>query len=285
MNPSHIIAGTMNWGAGGARLNTQGMATIIQAAMEAGITTFDHADIYGGYTTEADFGRGFEASGVARSSVQFVTKCGIRYPMDHAKHSVKHYDYSEEHIRRSLENSLAHLKTDYIDVYLLHRPSPLLGPEEAVGVLESLKREGKILSWGVSNFTRFQMEMMGKGLEWNQLECSLTHADPMVNGTLDWHQTHAVRTMAWSPLGTFFKGESPERTRLAPVVERLTEKYACSASNVLLAWLRRHPAQIVPVVGTTRPERLLDMSECNRVHLETEDWFALLEASWGHKVP
>ena len=163
MKLSPIIAGTMKWGAWGARLSAKGMAQNIHTALEAGIHTFDHADIYGGYTTEADFGAGFHESSVDRSAVVFITKCGIRYPEGNHPTQVKHYDYSAAHIRQSAENSLRHLKTDYIDIFLLHRPSPLLNAEEAIGALEQLKSEGKIREWGVSNFTVSQMERLESG--------------------------------------------------------------------------------------------------------------------------
>ena len=146
MNPSPIIAGTMKWGVWGANFTTSEFAHAIETALATGVKTFDHADIYGGYTTEAAFGAGFEASGLDRESVQFISKCGIKYPAEGSAHAVKHYDYSEAHIRRSVENSLRNLRTEYIDVYLLHRPSPLLDAQEAVTTLESLRDEGKIKS-------------------------------------------------------------------------------------------------------------------------------------------
>lgn len=287
MKLSPIIAGTMNWGAWGAKLSARQIADLIESAVEAGVHTFDHADIYGGYTTEQDFGTAFAASQVEREEAIFITKCGIRYPSPESPHAVKHYDYSKEHIRRSLENSLRYLKTDYIDVFLLHRPSPLLDPKEAVETLEKLKAQGKIRHWGVSNFTVSQLHLIGQEItpEWNQIACSITHTTPLLDGTLDHHQTHGIGTMAWSPLGSYFKSQDEVRGRLEPVIQRLLKKYDCTTECLLLAWLHRHPARIIPVVGTTRGDRLQSMASAYEIPLEQEDWFALTEASWGHKVP
>lgn len=276
----------MKWGAWGARLSAKGMAQNIHTALEAGIHTFDHADIYGGYTTEADFGAGFHESSVDRSAVVFITKCGIRYPEGNHPTQVKHYDYSAAHIRQSAENSLRHLKTDYIDIFLLHRPSPLLNAEEAIGALEQLKSEGKIREWGVSNFTVSQMERLAAiaSPTWNQIECSLTHTAPMLDGTMDYLQTHRVGSMAWSPLGSVFQN-TPEAQRLQPVLKRLSAQYECTVAQLVLAWLHRHPARIIPVIGTTQPKRIQELAQAHDIQLESLDWFALTEASWGHKVP
>lgn len=284
MKTSPIIAGTMKWGVWGAKMNSVQVASAIHTAMESGITTFDHADIYGGYTTEADFGAGFAASGIPREDVQFISKCGIRYPVEGQPHAVKHYDYSADHIRRSVENSLRHLQTEYIDVYLLHRPSPLLDGQEAVEALETLVDEGKIRQWGVSNFTASQLQLMAThGTPfWNQIECSLGHTAPMTDGTLDTHQVLGVRTMAWGPLGGLLDGKNP---RVTDVVNRLSAAYGIEPSALLLAWLLRHPSRIVPVVGTTKPNRYAEMAKAAEINLELEHWFELLEASWGHKVP
>ena len=284
MNPSPIIAGTMKWGVWGANFTTSQFAHAIEIAVAAGVTTFDHADIYGGYTTAAAFGAGFEASGLDRESVQFISKCGIKYPAEGSAHAVKHYDYSAAHIQQSVENSLRNLRTEYIDVYLLHRPSPLLNAQEAVTTLESLRDEGKIKSWGVSNFTPSQLQRVAiqQLPAWNQIECSLAHTAPLTNGTLDTHQTLGVRTMAWAPLGQLMDGKN---TRVASVLKRLSIEYGVAAEALLLSWLQKHPAGIVPVVGTTKPERYAVLMQSSTTAMELEHWFELLEASWGHKVP
>lgn len=284
MNPSPIIAGTMKWGVWGANFTTVQFAHAIETALAAGVTTFDHADIYGGYTTEAAFGAGFEASGLDRESVQLISKCGIKYPAEGSAHAVKHYDYSAAHIQWSVENSLRNLRTEYIDVYLLHRPSPLLDAKEAVTTLESLRDEGKIKSWGVSNFTPLQLQLVAtqQPPAWNQIECSLAHTKPLTDGTLDTHQTLGVRTMAWAPLGQLMDGKN---SRITSVLKRLSTEYGVAPEALLLSWMHRHPAGIVPVVGTTKPERYAVLMQSATTAIELEHWFELLEASWGRKVP
>ena len=284
MNPSSIIAGTMKWGVWGANFSTNQFARAIEAALTAGVTTFDHADIYGGCTTEAAFGAGFEASGLDREAVQFISKCGIKYPPEGSVHAVKHYDYSEPHIRQSVEKSLRNLRTEYIDVYLLHRPSPLFDAQEAVTTLESLRKEGKIKAWGVSNFTPSQLQLVATQQipEWNQIECSLAHTIPLIDGTLDTHQTLGVRTMAWAPLGRLLDNNN---SRVASVLNRLSTEYGVAPEVLLLLWLQKHPAGIVPVVGTTRSERYASLMQSASTEMELEHWFELLEASWGQKVP
>jgi len=152
--------------------------------------------------------------------------------------------------------------------------------------LEQLKSEGKIREWGVSNFTVSQMERLAAiaSPAWNQIECSLTHTAPMLDGTMDYLQTHRVGSMAWSPLGSVFQN-TPEAQRLQPVLERLSAQYECTAAQLVLAWLHRHPARIIPVIGTTQPKRIQELAQAHDIQLESLDWFALTEASWGHKVP
>jgi predicted oxidoreductase len=287
MKPSPIIAGTMKWGVWGANMKAAEMAGHIEVAIAAGVHTFDHADIYGGYTTEAAFGEAFALADVRREEVEFISKCGICYPSDGTPNAVKRYDYSAAHIRRSAENSLRNLQTPYLDLFLLHRPSPLLDPREAVDELERLQSEGKIRSWGVSNFTPSQLALVSTCGQpaWNQIECSLTRTEPMTDGTLDHHQVHEIGTMAWSPMGTLFTSDSPQTDRIQKTMHRLVEQYNAPVEVILLAWLMRHPAGIVPVVGTTRSERYTTLISAKEISLSDEDWFALTEASWGHKVP
>ena len=263
------------------------MASQIETAVASGIHTFDHADIYGGYTTEKAFGAAFALSDVRREEVEFISKCGICYPQEGTPHTVKRYDYSASHIRHSVENSLRNLRTPYIDLFLLHRPSPLLDPREAVDALEELQSEGKIGSWGVSNFTPSQLALVSTGGHpaWNQIECSLTHTAPLTDGTLDYHQVHKIGSMAWSPMGALFTSDSPQSQRIQKAMRRLVEEHNAPEEVLMLAWLMRHPAGIVPVVGTTRLERYATLISARDIFLSDQDWFALTEASWGHKVP
>lgn len=282
-----IIAGTMTWGAWGRNFSTTEIAQLIEESVEVGLTSFDHADIYGGYTTEQAFGKGFVESNISREQVRHISKCGIQYPSEKRPLNVKHYDYSKKHIIASVENSLKNLQTDYLDLLLLHRPSPLMDVNEIAAAFQSLSKEGKVKSFGVSNFSPSQLQVLQKEvvLDWNQIECSLSRTTAMFDGTLDYHQTHGIGTMAWSPLGTYFKEESSAGKRVKKLLINLCQKYSLSEDQLLLVWLLQHPAKIYPVVGTTRIERLKAAKEATTVELDVQDWFLLLEAQKGEKVP
>lgn len=288
MNPfSRIISGTMTWGAWGAQMSTSQMQAQIEKYFALGITTFDHADIYGGYTTEAEFGAGFAQSNVAREEVQFITKCGIQMPCQARPLPVKHYDYSAQHIQKSVENSLSALNTDYIDLLLLHRPSPLLDVEIVTETIQKLQRQGKIKAFGVSNFTPSQIALLEKEIKvsWNQIECSLTHEIPMFDGTLDFMATQSIGAMSWSPLGSYFKENNSQTARIKKCMNSLCEKYNCSEDQLLLSWLVSHPSKIYPVVGTTSIQRIENAIGALRIEIELTDWFLLLKASQGNEVP
>ncbi len=284
---SKIIVGTMTWGVWGKNYSTYQMSDLIVEILSMGISTFDHADIYGGYTTEASFGTAFKQSKVERSSVQFVSKCGIQLPGTERPLAVKHYDYSKEHIVKSVELSLQNLNTDYLDVLLLHRPSPLMDPHEIAIAFEQLKIQGKVKSFGVSNFTPTQMDLLRTEnlIEWNQIECSLTQSEAMFNGTTNHMMQHQIGAMAWSPLGNYFKDDNPQKIRLKPLMKKMCEIHNASEDQILLAWLLKHPAQIHTVVGTTQASRLKDALDSLKIKLTLQDWFLLLEASLEREVP
>ncbi|MEO9890872.1 aldo/keto reductase [Aurantibacter sp.] len=283
---TRIIAGTMTWGSWGKRLSKSAMIDLMQYCFSIGITTFDHADIYGGYSTEEEFGAAFKESGISRDSICLISKCGIQMPSYNRTTKLKHYNYSEHHIITSVEQSLENLKTDYLDFLLLHRPSPLMDPKEIGSAIKKLKKSGKIKSVGVSNFTRSQIKMFNAymPLEANQIEFSLTQHSAMYNGILDDCIENSRLAMAWSPLGIYFKEDNKTTKRIKSVLNILAKKYQVSENQLLLAWLLRHPAHIKPVVGTTSKERLQESLEAIKIELDLEDWFLLLEASRGHEV-
>ncbi|WP_343795141.1 aldo/keto reductase [Gaetbulibacter jejuensis] len=287
MNYSKIIAGTMTWGNWGKQFSKKEMEAFMHHCIEQQITTFDHADIYGGYTNESQFGDAFAESGIDREHIQLISKCGIQYITENRNNKVKHYDYSKDYIIWSTENSLKHLKTDYLDLLLLHRPSPLMHPNEIAEAITILKKEGKIKSFGVSNFTPSQMELLGLriDIDVNQIEFSLTQHTAMHDGTLDYMLTNGIKPMCWSPLGTVFKDETNQTQRIHKQLEALTDKYNASKDQLLLAWILKHPAQITPVVGTTNKERIVAASKAATIDLDLEDWFLILTACQGHKVP
>lgn len=283
---SRIISGTMTWGAWGRQMSTSQMQNQIEKYFSLGITTFDHADIYGGYTTEAEFGKAFTLTNLPREHFQFITKCGIQLPCKARSLPIKHYDYSTQHIRKSVENSLTALKTDYIDLLLLHRPSPLLSVEIISETIQKLRNEGKIISFGVSNFTPSQIALLQKEIEpsFNQIECSLTHETPLFDGTLDFLAAQNIDVMAWSPLGTYYKHKNAQTERIKKCTNSLCKKYSCTEDQILLAWLILHPSKIYPVVGTTSNQRIEKAVKAIKIELELTDWFLLLKASQGNEV-
>ncbi len=288
MNFSKITAGTMTWGQWGKKLSKQEMIDLMHHCLENNIHTFDHADIYGDYSTEADFGNAFAESGIKRSQIELVSKCGIQYIGNSRPDlKVKHYNYTKEYIIWSAENSLKHLKTDYLDLLLLHRPSPLLQPEVVAEAITTLKKEGKIKSFGVSNFTPSQTDLLNKyvGVKVNQIEFSLTQHTAMHDGTLDHMMLNNIQPMSWSPLGYVFKEDTEQTRRIHKQLGALLDKYNATEDQLLLAWILKHPSNIIPVVGTTTKQRLKDAYAATKINLELEDWFLILVACQGHKVP
>ena len=284
MNLSRIISGTMNWGTWGVNHSKEDMCKLILESFDSGINSFDHADIYGGYTTEVSFGDAFAETGINREDVFFISKCGIMYPSEKLPIQTKHYDYSEEHINKSVDNSLKNLRTDYLDCLLLHRPSPLMDISIISDAVKRLIKSGKIKSFGVSNFTANQMDMFKGKLDilYNQINLSLTHLDHMFDGTLEYMQANDILPMAYSPLGSYFKEEN---VKIKKVVDKLKNKYGCSDYQILISWLLKHPSKVYPVIGTTKSDRIKNTLGSLKIEIDLIDWFELLEASVGKRVP
>ena len=287
-NFSKIIAGTMSWGAWGENFNPNQMQRMIESTVDLGISSFDHADIYGGYTTESVFGTAFSKTAIARSTVQFISKCGIQLMTPNRTNELKHYDCSKDYIISSAEASLKHLNTEYLDLLLLHRPSPLMHPYEVMEAVEQLKKEGKIISFGASNFTPSQVDLMLSevAVTVNQIEFSAVQHEALFDGRLDQMLTHKMTPMAWAPLGKVFSAETTsQKKRVLDQIELLTTKYNASPDQLLLAWILKHPSGIHPVIGSTNLTRIKAAAEAVSIHLTTQDWFKILEASQGHEVP
>ncbi len=283
---SPLIAGTMKWGTWGKNYNTAQMQTIINCCIENNITSFDHADIYGDYSTEAAFGAAYNQMNIGRSAVQFISKCGIQLLGGVRKNKIKHYDYSNEYIIKSAEQSLANLHTDYLDLFLLHRPSPLMHTDEIAEAITKLKKDGKILSFGVSNFTSTQTALIGQQIEveFNQLEYSITHLYPLENGIFEDMIINHITPMCWSPLGNVFTNATEHTTSIKKVITELSEKYNVPEDVILLAWILKHPAKILPVFGTADPKRIANLMKATAIDFELTDWFYLLEVGKGREV-
>jgi predicted oxidoreductase len=265
----------------------------IEHALELGITTFDHADIYGDYTCEELFGDALAAMPSARPEMQLVTKCGIELvSRNNPGCAIKHYDTSKAHIVASVDNSLKRLRTDYIDLLLVHRPDPLMDPDEVAEAFSSLRESGKVLFFGVSNFSASRFELLQSMLPFplvtNQVECSVLETSRFEDGTFDLCRRRSVSPMAWSPLGggALFGGRTKRIVRVRTELEALRDSLGIdSIEELALAWLLNHPARIVPVIGTGRMERVENALEAMKIRLEREDWFRILRASKGEDVP
>lgn len=278
----------MTWGAWGKQLGDAQMVDMMNHCLEQGITTFDHADIYGDYSTEADFGSAFAKANIDRSTIQLISKCGIQYTgKARPENTVKHYEYTAKYIIWSAERSLKLLQTEFLDVLLLHRPSPLMQADEVQKAIEQLKKEGKIIDFGVSNFTPSQTDLITtkSQVDVNQIEFSLTQHSAMHDGSLDHMQTQGITPMSWSPLGSVFREDTPQTQRIKELLASLIKKYNATEDQLLLAWILKHPSGIHPVIGTTNPERITNAVKAQDIELELQDWFAMLIESQGHKVP
>ncbi|WP_209401519.1 aldo/keto reductase family oxidoreductase [Pseudozobellia sp. WGM2] len=284
---SKIIAGTMTWGSWGKQFSKAESAALINYCLENGISTFDHADIYGDYTNEAEFGRALIESNVPREKIQLISKCGIQFSAESRNNRVKHYDYLTDYIIWSVERSLQNLKTDYLDMLLLHRPSPLMQPSEIAEAVNKLQTAGKIKNFGVSNFSPSQIKLLEKEIEIdaNQVEFSLTQNRAMNDGTLDDIMANDRIAMSWSPLGAYFKEDSPAISKIGHCLKNFCEKYDATEDQLLLAWIMKHPSRIKPVVGTTTKARLTMAAKAVQIEMELQDWFILLEAANGNEVP
>jgi len=288
---SPVIAGCMKWGQWGVKYSTAQYLQLIEDCINNKITSFDHADIYGDYTVEEEFGNALKQKPHLRQQMQLITKCGIRrFTSNRPEHKIHSYDTSKQHIISSAERSLKNLTTDFIDLLFIHRPDPLMDPHEIAEAFHQLKKDGKVLHFGVSNFTPSQMEMMAKvwEVEFNQLEISVIHLDPFHDGSLDKCIEYSIRPMAWGPLGSgkLHAGEPDERSsRIVAVAKLLAEKYKATVDQILLAFVFKHPSRIIPVIGSTKIERLRSAYDAAQINIEREEWFMLWRASKGHEIP
>lgn len=263
------------------------LARLIEGCLELGITSFDHADVYGGYQAEALFGAALREWSGDRHRIELVTKCGIGLvgPARPA-HRIKHYDSSAAHIHASLDASLRSLGTDHVDLLLLHRPDPLMDADATAEALARLLQEGKTRAIGVSNHTPAQFDLLQSRLSvplvTNQIELSLLRPEALLDGTLDHAQRQRIAPMAWSPLGGggLFRQEGP----LAAALERAAREHGLDAGCLALAWLLRLPSRPLPVLGTTRLDRLRGLARAESLALDRQSWFELYQASLGHEV-
>lgn len=283
---SELIAGTMRWGIWGANHSVKEIQKLIDVCVEENITTLDHADIYGGHTTEELFGNAWKDMDLKRENLQFISKCGIVMNSDKKPSALKYYNYDKDYILNCVDESLSNLKTDYLDTLLLHRPSPLMNPEVIAEAFTVLKDVGKVKEFGVSNFSVSQFELINQyvPLVTNQIEISVNEISSFENGILDQLMSKGLRPTAWSVMGSYFSDQSDENIRIKKVIVELCDKYNAEENQILLAFILKHPSKIIPVIGTSKAETIITLSQTLQIDLDLEDWFRILESIRGKEV-
>ena len=261
----------------------------IEGCLDLGVSSFDHADIYGGYRVEELFGEALSLAPHVRQRLQLVSKCGIR--LRHAArpaHRIKHYDSSAMHIVASAEESLRLLGTDYLDMLLLHRPDPLMDADDVARAFDDLRSSGKVRYFGVSNFTPAQFDLLQSRtpLVTNQIELHPLHRAPLTDGTLDHCQRRRIRPMIWSPLagGKLFTSEEVAARRVRGMLQQIAESRGVSAATIAFAWLLRHPSRPIPVAGSGRIEAMQEAVEALTVRLDAQEWTEIYTAGTGVDV-
>jgi predicted oxidoreductase len=284
---SPIVAGL--WRIAEWKLDVAARVRWIEQALALGITSFDHADIYGDYQAEALFGEALKAAPSLRARMQLVSKSGIRLRSAQRPYRLSHYDTSAGYVRAQVEQSLRNLHTDRLDLVLIHRPDYLMDAAALADTFVALTREGKVAHWGVSNHSASQFALLHQHhpLATNQIELSPLAMDALDDGTLDQAQQLGLRPMIWSPLagGRLFTGEDAQAMRVRTEMEAIAGRLGISLTTLAFAWVLRHPSRPHPITGSGRLESLREAVAALDVHLEPEDWYAIWTASKGHPVP
>lgn len=283
---SDIVAGM--WRLADWNLSIDQRVGWIEQALELGIHSFDHADIYGDYRVEALFGEALQAAPALRDRLQLISKCGIRLASDSRGVRVKHYDTSPGYLRAQVEQSLRNLRTERLDLVLIHRPDLLMNAAELADTFATLSGEGKVLHWGVSNHSTAQFALLHQHhpLLTNQVELSTLALQALQDGTLEQCQQLGVRPMIWSPLGggRLFTGTDDTAQRLRAEMGVIAKRYDISLATLAYAWLLRHPSRPLPITGTGRIEGLREATAALDVTLDAQDWYAIWSASSGCAV-
>ncbi|MFW1708217.1 aldo/keto reductase family oxidoreductase [Vibrio parahaemolyticus] len=281
------------WRAADWGMTAQERLSFLKQHIELGITTVDHADIYGNYECEALFGEALALDKSVRDQIQIVTKCDINLCGDKTpERKINHYDTSSAHIYQSVNNSLERLNVDEIDVLLIHRPDVLMDADEVAEAFTELHKVGKVKHFGVSNFTPRQFELLqsrlGKPLVTNQVEINPLNFEVAHDGTLDQMQMLRTRPMAWSCLGggSIFSGESEQSIRVRNELEAIREEVgATSIDQVIYAWVRSLPSKPILIIGSGKIERVQTAVNALNIELTREQWYRVWVASKGHGVP
>ncbi len=270
-------------------LSTDELIKFLEECMDIGITTMDHADIYGNYSFEELFGKALEKRPDLRKKMEIITKCTIVYPSATAR--VKYYDSSEKYIVSQVEKSLKYMHTDYLDTLLLHRPDSFMDPEEVSRAFDRLYKEGKVKSFGVSNYLPHEYKMLKSYLNvpliTNQVELSCLHLENLENGVIPMCLEERIHPMIWSPLagGKIFTGEGEAENRLRETLEIVREDIGADSIDVVaFSWLLSHPAQMIPITGSGEMKYVKKPVEALKYKLTPEQWYMIWTAVKGRKV-
>lgn len=280
------------WRAKEWNFSSQQFHDLVNQSLDLGITTIDHADIYGQYSCEDIFGNILKEDPSLRQKIQLVTKCGIKFANKRYPEFLIHsYDTSKTHILWSAENSLRNMNTDYLDVLLIHRPDPLMNADEVAEAMYELKKSGKVLNFGVSNFLPHQFNLLQSRLDFplvtNQIEASVLCTEHFESGNIDFLQEKRIPPMVWSPFagGRIFNENSEKANRVRNVMFEIAYKYQVEIDAVAAAWLLVHPVNFIIVLGTGKVERIKAAIKGLEVNLTREEWFKIWVASQGHDIP
>lgn len=268
------------------------LISFVEECLAMGIDTFDHADIYGDYMVEEVFGKALGTVPELNNKIKVITKCGIKLLSDNRPdHYIKHYDTSYDHIVWSVNNSLDKLKREQIDVLLIHRPDPFSDPSEIARAFSDLRQSGKVQEFGVSNYLPGQFDNLQAHMDFplvtNQVEISVAALQEFDNGTIDLCQEVGIPPMAWSPLsgGSIFNGETHRFLTIRNVLHKISDEYGVTIDQIMYAWLLKHPANIIPLVGSGKIERVKAAVDSLDIDLTRQQWFELWVASKGENVP
>jgi len=288
MRSSRLVYGCMRIAGDGGHADRDKGKRAVLAAVEAGYTLFDHADLYGNGVCEELFGETLRESPQIRDRILIASKCGIRWAGEPDADAPARYDFSREHITRSVEGSLQRLGIEQLDLLLLHRPDYLMRASQVAEAFATLKSSGKVTHFGVSNFSTTQIDLLqsaiAEPLLVNQVEMNIHNIDALSNGVLDQCQRTGITPQAWCPIaGNTFTDEDDARIRLE--LQRQSAIYDADDWIIALAWLLKHPAMISPIVGSTSPSRIAAATSALDLEYSREDWYRLLEARNGQAVP
>ncbi|MGX9460443.1 aldo/keto reductase [Shewanella sp. A14] len=281
------------WRVDSWNMSPQQRLALIEHYLELGVTSMDHADIYGVYQCETLFGEALTLKPQLRQQMQLISKCGIKPEFDgYDGRYVNHYDTSKAHIIQSVENSLTELKTDHLDVLLIHRPDPLMDADEIATTFEQLRVQGKVNHFGVSNFTTSQFNLLQSRLSaplvTNQVEISPLTLQSIHDGVLDQCQQYRITPMAWSCLGggELFSANTQQAQRIRNTLLDIAHQVgAQDISQVIYAWVRMHPSRPVPIIGSGNLQRITSAVNSANIVLDRQQWFSIWQASMGHCVP